>query len=105
MSNNKDILQELKEEYDKCNELFNIAYELNDNDNTRTAFTKKVITYMPNVLQTFSHLIGEFEDNTDIPNCVKNCLTCKNHHANIPHTCDICTSLIFCIFEYSFPCT
>lgn len=24
---------------------------------------------------------------------VKDCSTCKNHNADIPHTCDICTSL------------
>lgn len=35
----------------------------------------------------------EGEHIADIPDCVKNCSTCKNHHANIPHTCDICTSL------------
>lgn len=24
---------------------------------------------------------------------IKNCSTCKNHNSEIPHTCDICTSL------------
>lgn len=59
MCNYQEILPELREEYDKCNELFDIAYELNSNENTRTAFTQKVTTYMPNVIQTISYLIGE----------------------------------------------
>lgn len=57
----EEILEELKEEYNKCNELFNIAYELNNNQNTRTAFSQKVTTYMPDLMQTLSFLIGEFE--------------------------------------------
>lgn len=57
----EEILAELREEYNKCNELFNIAYELNSNENTRTAFTRKVTTYMPDVFQTIGFLIGEFQ--------------------------------------------
>lgn len=39
----EEILSELRKEYDNCSELFDIAYDLNDDDNTRTAFTQKVI--------------------------------------------------------------
>lgn len=62
MNNYEEILSELREEYNKCNELFNIAYELNDDDNTRTVFTQKVTTYIPDVLQTIGYLIDEFEE-------------------------------------------
>ena len=61
MDNYEEILAELREEYKKCNELFDIAYGLNSNENTRTAFTQKVTTYMPDVMQTIGFLIGEFE--------------------------------------------
>lgn len=111
MDNYEEILAELREEYNKCNELFDIAYGLNSNENTRTTFTQKVTTYMSDVMQTIGFLIGEFEReqiqeqiseeayeldeeyDTDVSDCVVNCSTCKNHHADIPHTCDICTSL------------
>ena len=108
----EEILAELKEQYAKCDELFNIAYSLNDNENIRTAFTQKVTTYMSDVLQTIGFLIGEFqremvkeqileeayeldgEYDTDISDCVVNCSTCKNNvEFPPPHTCDICTSL------------
>lgn len=61
MDNYEEILEELREEYDKCNDLFNIAYELNSNENTRTAFSQKVTSYMSEVMQTLGFLIGEFE--------------------------------------------
>ena len=61
MDNYEEILQELREEYRKCDELFNIAWKLNDDEYTRTAFSQKVTTYMPNVMQTLGCLIGEFE--------------------------------------------
>ena len=112
MDNYEEILAELREEYNKCNELFDIAYGLNSNENTRTAFTQKVTTYMPDVLQTIGFLIGEFqremvqeqileeayeldkEYDTDVSDCVVNCSTCKNNvEFPPPHTCDICTSL------------
>ena len=112
MDNYEEILQELREEYDKCDELFNIAYGLNSDGNTRTAFSQKVTTYMPDVMQTLGFLIGEFqremaqeqiseeayeldeEYDTDISECVVNCSTCKNNvEFPPPHTCDICTSL------------
>lgn len=112
MDNYEEILEELREEYYKCDELFNIAYELNGSDYTRTAFTQKVTSYMSEVMQTLGFLIGEFEReeiqeqiledaaeieadyDVDISDCVVNCSTCKNNvEFPPPHTCDICTSL------------
>ena len=112
MDNYEEILEELREEYHKCDELFNIAYELNGSDYTRTAFTQKVTSYMSEVMQTLGFLIGEFEReeieeqiseeayeldeeyDTDISDCIVNCSTCKNNvEFPPPHTCDICTSL------------
>lgn len=61
MDNYEEILEELREEYHKCDELFSIAYELNGSDYTRTAFTQKVTSYMSEVMQTLGFLIGEFE--------------------------------------------
>ena len=112
MDNYEEILAELREEYNKCNELFDIAYGLNNNENTRTAFTQKVTSYMSEVMQTLGFLIGEFEReqiqeqiseeayeldeeyDTDVSDCIVNCSTCKNNiEFPPPHTCDICTSL------------
>lgn len=112
MDNYEEILEELREEYHKCDELFNIAYELNGSDYTRTTFTQKVTSYMSEVIQTLGFLIGEFEReeieeqiledaaeieadyDVDISDCVVNCSTCKNNvEFPPPHTCDICTSL------------
>lgn len=112
MDNYEEILAELREEYNKCNELFDIAYGLNGNENTRTAFTQKVATCIPDVMQTIGFLIGEFqreivqeqiseeayeldeEYDTDVYDCVVNCSTCKNNvEFPPPHTCDVCTSL------------
>lgn len=112
MDNYDEILEELREEYDKCNDLFNIAYELNGNDYTRTTFSQKVTSYMSEVMQTLGFLIGEFEReeiqeqtledaaeieadyDVDVSDCVVNCSTCKNNvEFSPPHTCDICTSL------------
>ena len=112
MDNYEEVLEELREEYHKCDELFNIAYELNGSDYTRTAFTQKVTSYMSEVMQTLGFLIGEFEReeiqeqiledaaeieadyDVDVTDCVRNCSTCKNHVQYPPaHTCDICTSL------------
>lgn len=53
------ILEELKDSYEKCSELFDIAFELNQNENTRTAFSKKVTTYMPDLIQTLGFFIGQ----------------------------------------------
>ena len=112
MDNYEEVLSELREEYSKCNDLFNIAYELNSNENTRTAFSQKVTSYMIEVMQTLGFLIGEFEReevenqilenaaeieadyDVDISDCVINCSICKNNvKYPPPHTCDICTSL------------
>ena len=112
MDNYEEILEELREEYHKCDELFNVAYELNGSDYTRTAFTQKVTSYISEVMQTLGFLIGEFEReqiqeqiseeayeldeeyDTDVSDCIVNCSTCKNNvEFPPPHTCDICTSL------------
>ena len=112
MDNYEEILEELREEYHKCDELFNIAYKLNGSNYTRTAFTQKVTSYMSEVMQTLGFLIGEFEReqiqekiseeayeldeeyDTDVSDCIVNCSTCKNNvEFPPPHTCDICTSL------------
>lgn len=54
----KKLFAELKEDYKNCNELFDIAYKLNCDENTRTAFTQKVTSYMPRIMQTIGYLIG-----------------------------------------------
>lgn len=114
MDDYKEVLDELRDGLSKCNELFNIAYDLNNDENTRTAFSQKTTTYMPDVIQTLSFLIGEFEReeieeqilddaskleadyDIDIEDMqtIRNCSTCKNNVEFPPHhTCDICTSL------------
>ena len=62
MNNKEEVLKELKEQYDKCDELFNEAYMLNRYSYTRTDFTKKVTTYMADLTQTLGYLIGELEE-------------------------------------------
>ena len=108
----EEILAELREQYAKCDELFNIAYSLNDNENTRTAFTQKVTSYVSGMMQTFGFIIDEVERemiqeqiseeayeldeeyDVDVSDCMVNCSTCKNNvEFQPPHTCDICTSL------------
>lgn len=114
MDDYKEVLDELRDGLSECNELFNIAYNLNNDENTRTAFSQKTTTYMPDVIQTLSFLIGEFEReeieeqilddaskleadyDIDIEDMqtIRNCSTCKNNVEFPPHhTCDICTSL------------
>ena len=61
MDDYKEVLDELRDGLSKCNELFNIAYDINNDENTRTAFSQKTTTYMPDVIQTLSFLIGEIE--------------------------------------------
>lgn len=56
-----EVIKELKENYNKCNELFDIAFKLNMNESTRTEFTQKTTSYMADVLQTTSFLIEELE--------------------------------------------
>lgn len=114
MDDYKEVLDELRDGLSKCNELFNIAYDLNNDENARTAFSQKTTTYMPDVIQTLGFLIGEFEReeieeqiledaleleadyDIDIEGMqtIRDCLTCKNNVEFPPaHTCDICTSL------------
>ena len=62
VDSSKKILEELKDEQNKCEELFNIAYSINNNENTRTLFSQKVICYMSEVVQTLGYLIGEIEE-------------------------------------------
>ena len=114
MDDYKEVLDELRDGLSERNELFNIAYDLNNDENTRTAFSQKTTTYMPDVIQTLSFLIGEFEReeiaeqilddaskleadyDIDIEDMqtIRNCSTCKNNvEFPPPHTCDICTSL------------
>lgn len=114
MDDYKEVLNELRDELNKCEELFNIAYELNNNENTRTAFSQKVTTRIPYIMQELSFLIGEFEreeneeqileDTLELEadydidiegmQTIRNCSTCKNNvEFSPPHTCDICTSL------------
>lgn len=62
MTKRTEVIKDLKEDYNKCNELFDIAFKLNMNENTRTEFTQKVTSYMADVLQTISFLIDEYEE-------------------------------------------
>ena len=114
MDDYKEVLDELRDGLSKCSELFNIAYDLNNNENTRTALSQKTTTYMPDVIQTLSFLIDEFkreeiekqilEDASELEadydigiegmQTIIDCSTCKNNiEFPPPHTCDICTSL------------
>lgn len=49
------LAEELRECHDKCQELFDIAWELNNDENTRTVFTQKVTSYMSEVQQTLNY--------------------------------------------------
>lgn len=114
MDSYEEVLTELRERINKCNELFDMAYRLNSNENTKTALSQKVTTYIPDIMQTLSFIIGEFEReeieeqiledaleleadyDIDIEGIqtIRNCSTCKNNiEFQPPHTCDICTSL------------
>lgn len=109
---NTEILDELIVEQQQCNELFDIAFKFNGNENTRTELSQKVTSYMCDLIQTLSFLIGEIQsqleseqileiaeklgadcDNENF-NVIKNCRTCVHNVAYPPpHTCDICDSL------------
>ena len=112
MDNYGEILYELREEYDKCNELFLVAYNLNNNKYTKTVFTSTVTSFMTEIMQTLGFLIDEFEReevenriledaaeieadyDVDVSDCICDCSNCKNNvEFPPPHTCDICTSL------------
>lgn len=59
MVTKEDLNNELRDACCKCADLHNIAWRLNDNENTRTVFTQKVVTYMGEVIQTLGALIDE----------------------------------------------
>ena len=61
MDNYEEILHELREEYYKCNDLFLVAYNLNNNKYTKTEFTSTVTSFMTEVMQTLGFLIDDFE--------------------------------------------
>lgn len=61
MIKREEVIKELKNDYNKCNELFDIAFKLNMNENIRTIFTQKVTSYMADTMQTISFLIEELE--------------------------------------------
>lgn len=61
MNKRQEVILELKEDYNKCNELFDIAFKLDNNENTRTAFSQKVTAYMADIMQTVSFLIEQLE--------------------------------------------
>ena len=61
MIKREEVIKDLKEDYNKCNELFDIAFKLNMNENTRTIFTQKVTSYMADTMQTISFIIDELE--------------------------------------------
>lgn len=61
MINYKEIISELGEEYHQGDELLNIAWKINDDENTRTAFSMKVTDYLYDVIETLDYLIREFE--------------------------------------------
>lgn len=61
-----DLLEEheieaLKEQAGKCWELYSMAFEYNMNDDTRTALSQMVTTYMPDIMQMFGYLIDKME--------------------------------------------
>ena len=118
---NKEILDKLIIEQQQCNELFNIASKLNQNENTRTEFSQKVTSYMCDLIQTLSFLIGEIQGemenkqlleiaeklrtgyDSENSNVIKNCRTCAhNVECPFPYTCDDCDSLdeeLYCMWE------
>lgn len=53
-----DKIRKVQQDTDKCiflcDELFDIAYQLNKYDVTRTALTQKITTYMPEIVQMLS---------------------------------------------------
>lgn len=119
---NTEILDELIVEQQQCNELFDIAFKCNGNENTRTELSQKVTSYMCDLMQTLSFLIGEIQgqleneqileiteklgadcdgENSDL---IKDCRTCAYNVEYPPqHTCDICDSLdeeLYCMWEH-----
>ena len=117
----KRVLDELIIEQQQCNELFDIAFKCNGNENTRTELSQKVTSYMCDLTQTLSCLIGEIQCeiwneqmleiteklgadyDSENPYVIKNCRTCVNNvEYPPPHTCDVCDSLdeeLYCMWE------
>jgi len=56
---NKRIKDELNESMDQLEELFHIAYDLNQSENTRTAFSQKTTTYLSGIIQTLQYVDGQ----------------------------------------------
>ena len=59
--NNELWLKELKEQYNKCSELFDVAWKINRIEDTRTEFSRMAVSYMPDVIQTLGYFIGRLE--------------------------------------------
>lgn len=59
--NNELWLKELKEQYNKCSELFDVAWEINRIEDTRTEFSRMVVSYVPDVMRTLGSCIHELE--------------------------------------------
>lgn len=57
----KKNIDEIKEAYKKCSDLFDEAFFINTHCNDGLPFMKKVTTYMPDVMQTLSAIIAEIE--------------------------------------------
>lgn len=55
----KELAVELNDAISQLYELFNIAYNLNQSENTRTAFSQKTTTYIGGVLQTLQYIKGQ----------------------------------------------
>lgn len=80
-----DDIREIGEMYYQANKIVSMVFIENIERTIREEEIRNQI------LEEAAELEEEYD--TDISDCVVNCSTCKNHHANIPHTCDICTSL------------
>ena len=60
--NLKINLNEIKEAYDKCHDLFDEAFFIRQCDGcSELPFMRKITTYMPDIMQTLSAIIGELE--------------------------------------------
>lgn len=58
----KENIDEIKEAYRKCNDLFDEAFFITQCDGcNELPFIRKITTYMPDVMQTLSAIIDELE--------------------------------------------
>lgn len=55
----KRLKEELNDSIKQLYELFLIAYDLNESENTRTAFSQKTTTYLSGVIQTLQYIDGQ----------------------------------------------